>query len=342
MKTWLKIKNYVIYSIIATLLLLTGLYVYAEKTAVKYPDYSTYSSKQMGLKALYLLAEATGYDVYRYEGTARFIPDGVFLIIVRPELNRFSDNLERKYLKEWIERGNTMIFINDNSKQDIYGISEFTGISPNVLNSDKYSTVYGVKKGKIAYFENSDNYTNLGLKKVNPGIAFIKLLDASGIKGVYFNEYYHGFGKEGVSLWNLFGQAGTLITIQFFGGLFILLFYKWRRFGKPVTVFDIEKRKENENLYALSNIYIKSNANSIVFENYFKDFKKQLSKYLGFNIEPDNDELIRTAASNKFLNGMDIKSILDECRKYSHCGKMDKKRLIYLVKKMEEIRKGII
>jgi hypothetical protein len=114
-----------------------------------------------------------------------------------------------------------------------------------------------------------------------------------------------------------------------------------RRFGKPVTVFETVKRRENENVFALSNIYSKSKANVLVLETIMGNFKKELTKYLGLVGQPGDEELIAAAKGSKFLSDMDMEGLLNRCAYFLKSGGGNMKELVYLAQKIEKIRKGI-
>jgi len=158
---------------------------------------------------------------------------------------------------------------------------------------------------------------------------------------VIFNEYYHGMREPVLSVWDLIGPTGILIFTQLLVAIMVFMILKAKRFGRPTVNFKLIKRSENENLYALSNIYIKSKANSIVLENYLNSFKKDLARFLGFTDVPDDDELIKAADENNYLKPFKIKETIGAPSKYLNTGKRSISKLRKIVKAIEIIRKGI-
>lgn len=277
MKQYKKILSYVA---IILILVAAGLIVYGFKGDVAQSvEYSSYNAEVDGTKALYLLSEKMGYDVKRYERPARFLPDNVTVVAIDPSLEMLEGSLEKKYLKAWLEDGNVLILISPDCKEYI---NELGASEPEDFGQYDRGYKYSVGKGSIIYFAESYNYTNLGVKELDPGVQFIDALEEGKHKTVLFDEYLHGIGSSGTNLWDILGFGGKLVVVQLFMCALILIFIKSRRFGKPVVVFETVKRKENENLFALSNIYYKAKANSMALEIYLGSLKQELAKFLGF------------------------------------------------------------
>lgn len=335
------VKKVIIYVFIAVLVLAVGLAANRGSFKNKYADYTTYNTGDEGIKALYLLTGEMGYNRERFKRPVRFTPDGCVLVVIKPDWDVYMDELETKYLKEWIQRGNTLIFIDDDS--NICG--ELLGLlnANNEAGIDGYDgwSVYSAGKGKLYLNNSCEAFTNLGLKSYQEAAAFIHILDIEGGKYVLFSEYYHGMGTAGVTVWDIIGTSGILVLIQLIIGIAVFVFVLSRRFGKPVTVFETVKRKENENIFALSNVYARAKAYTLVLEAILRNFKGELSKFLGLKYVQENSELIAAAAGNKFLNEMELKGLLERCSHYIGAGGGSIKELVYLVQWIEKIRKGI-
>ncbi len=336
-----RVKKALIYGSIAVFLLLVGFYVYGSRVEERYPEYSTYNSSPKGARALYLLAGQMKFDSSRYDRPARFLADKVTMVAIKPDMDVFNDSLEKKYLKAWLDRGNTLVLLDDISGIERYPVEDLGLKFKEEFGGESSSSVYSVGSGKLIFIDEADNFTNEGLKKIDPGVEFINALDAAGNKTVFFNEYYHGTGSRAITIWDLMGQTGHLVFIQLLAALVILLYILSRRSGKPVVVFEVVKRQENENLFALSSMYIKARAGSLALETYLRFFKKQLSKFLGFGSIPEDHELLQAVAQNKFLSERKLGELLNKCKAYVELESKDNKQLLHLMGALEKIRKGI-
>lgn len=336
-----KIKKILAISSVVFVLLIIALIINSGSTKNKYDDYTTYNTDTTGTKALYMLTEQMGFHTGRFTRPVRFIPEGCTMVVIEPSVIMYIDDLEKKYLKEWLLRGNTLILSSSNSDLSIELINGLGAQKTNDVTDYASWMHFQVGKGSIYANDLPDNYTNEGLKSSNPALSFINILDMAGNKKVLFNEYYHGIGREGTTIWDIIGPRGELLVLQFVLGFSVLMYIFSRRFGKPVTVFETVKRRENENVFALSNIYSKSKANVLVLETIMGNFKKELTKYLGLIGQPGDEELIAAAKGSKFLSDMDMEGLLNRCAYFLKSGGGNMKELVYLAQKIEKIRKGI-
>ncbi|MCR4435544.1 MAG: DUF4350 domain-containing protein [Clostridiales bacterium] len=335
------LKRMLAYFFILGAILAAALILYAFRRGDTKPEYTTFSSGNNGVKALYLLTAQMGYDVKRYESTSRFLPDKVTLVAVKPDMNVFNASAERRYLKEWLSRGNVMIIIDTAGELSQYRLKEFSGLEPTFMEEEAGDRVYSVGKGSLIFLNNVESYTNQGLHGYRAGIRFIRILDGLKNNEVLFDEYYHGFGQSGLTLWDLLGATGRLVVLQMVLGIMVLMLSKAGRLGKPVTVLELVKRRENENLYALSNLYVKAKANGTVLQILLDDFKRDLSKLLGCDSSAGDSELTGAVSENKGLSKMRVGEILEECGDYIRRGSKDTRLLFKLAGKLDRTRKGI-
>lgn len=339
-----KIKKIAIYAVIIIVLLLAGLLAFDIKNdAEEATEFSSYNMTKEGGKALYLLADRMGFDVDRYKRPARFIADRVTMVAFAPDYEIFNDNLEQKYLLRWIKRGNVLVLIDIETKIDdgTFRLLQFADKS-SAFGDYGQNYIYNMGKGKVIFLGNYEGYTNEGLKALDPGVVFIDALNEASFKKVLFNEYFHGIGSPDVSLWDILNPGFRLALIQISIAALIFIYIVSRRFGKPLVVYEIVKRKENENLFALSNIYQKAKANNLVLELYLNNLKKDLARFLGFGKDTwDDTELLNAAEANKLLEKTDLKEVIAECNYYIKNGMKDQKKLLDLFKRLERIRKEI-
>ena len=210
-------------------------------------------------------------------------------------------------------------------------------------------------KGWLLLFDGGEELVNEHINGVSYAVSFLKILSQTGTKQIYFNEYYHNLNDSSIMVLEIIGPAGRLILLQLLIALAILIAVLCKRFGKPVEVFEIIKRQENENLTAISNLYMKSKAEGLVLETYLKGFRSELASYLGLSGEEDQNgdmQLTTSAASDKLLKDKNIGTLLEECGRFINYdtvvkksgrsyGRKNMRKLVHLVGKIEEIRKEI-
>lgn len=335
-----RFKKIMIYVVVIVVLAVAGMLVYGFKGDIEQSvEYSSSNFEGDGTKALYLLTKEMGYDVKPFTRPARFLPDNATVVAIEPVLDIINDNLEKKYFKAWLEKGNVLVLISFDG--DDY-LEELGATDPKNFGQYDRGYKYSVGKGSIIYFAGSEKYTNSGVKQLEQGVQFIDALEEGKHKTILFNDYLHGIQTGGPKLWDILGFGGKLVIVQLIMCLLIFIFMVSRRFGKPVVVFETFKRQENENLFALSNIYYKAKANSMALEIYLGNLKQELAKFLGFGKDDWSDkDLVNAAKSNNILKDLEVEAVFFECESFINNKKNDNKVLLSLYKKLESIRKGI-
>lgn len=315
--------------------------IYTTKKELGYPEYTSYSTDPNGVKVLFLLTEQMGYSADRFRDSSKKIPDGCTVIAVKPEISIFNQEAERKNLREWLQKGNTLILTDEISMLASLNLQGFTAQSPKNLDNKGGDKVYSVGRGFIYFLPNPSRYTNNGLKNPEGAILVMDILQKSVNRKVLFNEYYHGYASGGTTLWDLLGTTGRLVLIQLVLGLILLGFTAAVRFGKPEEVFRIVKREENENLFALSNLYTKAGAYALVLEIFLKRFKKELSLFLGMGLNAEIAEISACASGSLVLKDKDVGGLLEMCGEYIKNDGKSIKRLLYMVQRIEYLRREI-
>lgn len=339
-----RIKKSAVYIGIILIIIIAGLVSFDVKTEFEQDiDYSSYSTKGNGSKVLYLLAGKMGFDVRRYTRQSRFLPDKSTIVVFAPDTEKFNDPVEQKYLKEWLSDGNSMILIdNMYNYEENFDLKEFSGSSRKQFGEFGENYIFNIGKGKIIFLEEYEFYTNEGIRILDPGVLFIDALYASSHKKVLFNEFYHGVGNESASLWDLLNSGGRIALIQILVALLVYLYVISRRFGKPLVVFETIKRKENENLFALSNLYTKAGAYNLALSIYMENLTRELAKFLGFGTgNADKNELMAAAAANRVLKDMAVGEVIRESEILIETRSRDSKKFIGLFARLEDIRKEI-
>ncbi|KNY25046.1 DUF4350 domain-containing protein [Pseudobacteroides cellulosolvens] len=334
------IKKIIIFVLIAAFVVLVGVVMASMRDSRKYEKYTSYSVDEDGEKALYLLTEKMGYEAVRYKKTVRFMPDSVTMVVVQPDYYRFFDETELKYMKKWIEKGNSLILIYDDPEGNSNIIEKLGAVYDGKFQSYNEWATYKAGDGRMYVCNEIEIFANEGLKDKIGAVSFVDVIDSIGNSTVYFNEYYHNMG-EGVTVSDIIGFNGVLVFIQIILGIGVLFLAMSKRLGKPVVVFETVKRAENENIYALSNIYKVSKANPYVLDVMFKRLKTDLAKYLGIDTVHDNNELIRAASFDGRTRNLEIATGFSRCEQYINSDNRDINEFIYLAKWIEIIREEI-
>lgn len=334
------IKKSVPYIVVIALLIFAGSYVYGKTQEFDDIKYSSYSTKEEGAKALYLLTGQMGFRVFRHELSAAAFPEGVTMVLLDPE-QRLLNKLEMRLIGEWLARGNDMILVSYDSKL-LARFEEIVSGKKEELGSEFNVTSYKHGKGSLLFIDDFSQLTNERLKDYRPAAAFIKQLQRLGNQNIYYNEFYHGIGGGKVSSWDIMELAVQLAIIQLVIAAALLLYSLSRRFGAPIVVKEVMKRQENEKIFALSNIFIKARANTVVMEIYLESLQKELAKYLGVPAGSPVEELIVAAQGDPMLQRLDAANVLQKAMDTINQKQKGGRTTMDIVHRMDEIRKVIM
>ena len=306
----------------------------------EYPQFSTYSNKPDGYRALFLLTKKMGYKTSRYELSSKFLnnpkQEGVMLIIL-PDKDLINIE-EFNGINEWLSNNNTLVLVTNTQNATDINLDYLINSEEVVRKGFVYDKLYqySVNNNNI-YIFNEAELSNENINNYNDAITLMKILSASNTKNVLFNEYYHGIQKAAPTVLEVLGETGELIFIQFIIAILAIMIASWKVFGLPKKQYSIEKRIENENMYALSNLYRKYKGESIVLLNFLNRFETELCKYLGKN-GLTSAQIIDAVSYDKKLKGLEADKLLITCHRYINDNKKDSKLLSILVRRIDEIR----
>lgn len=280
-----RIKKWVNFILIAFLLVAVGIVLYSVTVYQNdFPDYSTYSAKPLGIKALYLLSQKMGYQVQRNHYPAKFLEDGAVMVVYRPGSLAFNEPEEQEYLEAWMSRGNTMVLVPDPltiSELWIFNtISEQKTWHEVIHSGDITITWYGLDNGQVCIIDQADAFMNTELKDSDAAPAFIQVLERIGNTDVIFNEYYHYLQKPAPGVWELIGIPGQIAAVQLLLALLLTIIRGWKPFGRVRNEGKLLKRPEAEAQKALAGLYMRMKAYPLVLSNYYGYFTQRYQRFL--------------------------------------------------------------
>lgn len=331
MKNFTPSKGYIF---ILLIILILGITIYniMENRSLDV-KYSTYNTKNYGTKVLYFLSEKMGYKVERFKQPAMFLADNYLCIIIKPNVGFYNDK-EQKYLRSWVEKGNTLMIADDSKVL-------FDSFLFNNSDSKKYSKYFEfkLKKGRIIVVIDANTLVNKSIftKKQN-GIDFIEILDGINKDKILFNEFYHGFGKKEVNLIDILYDWQLVIFVQILLAGLIFLLIKAQRFGRSLNLTENEKKIENENIYALANILNKSRVYIIILSVYTKILMDDLKRFFAFE---DENEIIDNLAFDYCINGINLPNLLLDIERIRKREIKKSTKIFDTIRDIEKIRKEL-
>jgi hypothetical protein len=256
-------RDLILFIILIPLFLWSAFYI-SIRVEGRLPAYSVINKSRQGCSVFYEALKKLKYSVDRslipIEGhdvnTVQIAAEGKIL------------NIEDKEISAWVEKGGTLIYLT-NSPLD----SVIDQLAPEIKGSfNKY------KKGKgqiIVY--SASHFTNKALTENTSGAyELIKVIEEHEYKNIYFNEshLYSASNKQG--LWDSIPLEIKYILYQLLIVIGAFFYYKGKRFGKAVPLYEEEERNENEYLYSAAALYKQAKCWDLMLENYYNAFLREL------------------------------------------------------------------
>lgn len=178
-----------------------------------------------------------------------------------------SFDLNSPKIRSWVEDGGNLLYLTYNG----VGFLETTEM-PKVLGS---LTVYSIGKGEIIIADSSA-LTNINLiKNKNKAYEIYKEI-AGKDKNIYFNESYIFSETVKLSLWDYIPVEIKFIIYQFLLVLGAFFYYKGKRFGPPIPLYEESEREENEYIYSAASLYRIAKCSDLMVDSYYKSLLREL------------------------------------------------------------------
>lgn len=255
-------KDIVFFLILIPLFLIGAFYIQSRMDN-KLPNYTVDNKARLGYSIFFETFKELKYPVER---SLKEIPSqDINSIQVAAETGGFGINSEE--IEAWIEDGGTLIYLTPQNLQFI----SYAG-TPEVKGSLR---VYTHGKGKIIA-TNIDNLTNKTLVR-NRDKAYELYSEMAALnKKIYFNEAHIYVKKVEATLWDYAPIELKFIIYQIVLVLIAFFYYKSKRFGKPIPLYEEVEREENEYLYSAAALYKHTRCWDLMFENYYRSLLKEL------------------------------------------------------------------
>lgn len=311
-----------------------------------YTPYTTHSAQPNGTKAIMLLLKQEGVPVAELL-TAAPEKEGL-MILVKPAEQSLQDQ-DWQQMLAWVEKGNTLLLASNNEK-DLYEkfgykVTKTNNAKDGLISSDNplladvgqlaltgktrlkkdnsmlfaYGDDDGVYlaesakgKGRVIFLTDPEILTNQQIKQKDNLILFLNIVRLYGQKGIWFNEYSHGYTLPKASR-NMFTWPFRLVTIQLALGVLLLFYYWGKRFGRPIPLPPKVGRISGNYVSSMANIYRQGQARKLILENIYEDFKKNAARYLGVSPQISNAELVKVFSGRPQLDTLKLENLLRRC-----------------------------
>ncbi len=297
----------------------------------QYPDYTVFSSKEYGASLIYDSLAIYGINVktgYRRIDENTSIKD--VYIIINPGYRYFYDS-DISDIGNFVKKGGRLILA-----ADLYLTSRIVSrldvTLTDVYDGNYYSQMLKYGDGLIMTLS-AEDILNGRLKDYRfTGEEIAKVLSLWDYDSAVFNEYYHGFGDDSVSMWKDLPFAYKLVVYQLLIAFVFFILSISKRFGKPIPLYEEVERTENEYIYAMANFFRSSKHYNSAAESYYRRLLEETSlRYkTGFSYARDNIRDIWTREKLPQIQLLD--RVISEYSK-----EFDKKRLKDFAKDVNDL-----
>lgn len=256
----------IILIIILIPLFLWGAFFISSRMENKLPRYTVINKAREGYSVFYEALKDLKYPVER---TLRPISEqDLDTIQIVTEQGALDINGED--IKAWVKKGGKIVFLSPRP----LGKIDYEDVSPIKQGS---ITNYNYHKGKIIVSDVS-YFTNEALMEdVSKAYNLVSEVDGNSYKKIYFNEYNIFVQGQKRSLWDYTPLGIRIIVYQLALVLIALYYYKGKRFGKPIPLYEEVERSENEYVYSTASIYRQANCWDIMVESYYTSLLKEMN-----------------------------------------------------------------
>ncbi|HMT06970.1 MAG TPA: DUF4350 domain-containing protein [Pyrinomonadaceae bacterium] len=198
--------------------------------------------------------------------------------------------------------------------------------------------------GRVVYVGDPFIVSNSGISLADNAQFAINLSRTDGL--IAFDEYHQGFGASSNRFAAFF--SGTPVVAVFFqlaALVGLVLFSRSRRFARPLSEIEPDRRTKLEYISAMAELQQRVNAYDLAIENIFRDFRLRTCRALG--LDPSTTSTVDLARAIAGRTGDQFESIyetLDKCEQIMFGSAVTKGQFVELVQKLRgiDIRLGTV
>jgi len=176
---------------------------------------------------------------------------------------------------EWVNKGGTLVYLT-NDKMPLFKFS----LDPEIKGNIK---IYHLNKGRIIVADTTFVTNKTLLNKTDNAYEILNEILSRPFENIMFSENYLFSKAEQKSLWQYIPLEGKYIIYQLALILLAFFYYKGKRFGKTIPLYEEVERTENEYLYSTASLYNLAKCWDLIAENYYKSLLGEI-RYSSSNL----------------------------------------------------------
>lgn len=266
--------------------------------------------------------------------------DKIQFIVLPANYMRF--NIDDDGVKDWIKAGGKLVCLYEDLDDTKLGFGK--EVDTFTISNENRASIYSYEKGMVLIGDSKLISNKTLTKDTNGAYWILQQIDEWGYAKVEFNEFYHYSGGKGKSLWNDIPKGIKFILYQLAFLIAAIIFYKGRRFGKPIPLYEEVERVENEYILSVAALYQKVGCWEVVLENYYNDFLIEAEKLFGKNecINKEWIELWRKKKLPKANKAKELYNFIEREINDNENKKKKSKKYLGMISIIEELKKILI
>ena len=243
---------------------LLGAFFISSRAGNMLPAYSVMNKSYTGYSMFLEALKELDYPVSRALTPINEADTDTIQMVV--ENKNFDVNREENIA--WVEDGGTLIYLISDGMQPI-----LTDVTPETTES---FSIYRYGGGRIIEME-AANLTNRALiKDTGSAYALVEEFNRLPAYEIAFNESYMYSALDQKSLWSQTPLEIKFIIYHLIIVLAAWFYFKGKRFGKAVPLYEESERSENEYLYSVASLYRHAGCHDLILEDYYRHFLWEL------------------------------------------------------------------
>jgi hypothetical protein len=179
-----------------------------------------------------------------------------------------SFDLNSEETKAWLNKGGILVHLAPENFRLLDFITQ-----PEI--KDKL-IIYKYGRGMVIGYDAFATTNKQLMSSTDNAYELLTEIGRQGNKKIYFNETHLFEASTNKILWDYVPLWIRFIIFQFILGLAALFYYKSKRFGKPIDLYEEVERNENEYLYSASSLYRQAKGYDLMVENYYSNLLIEL------------------------------------------------------------------
>jgi hypothetical protein len=256
-------RDLIIFLILIPIFLWAAFYI-SGRIENKLPAYSVINKSSMGYSVFYESLRELKLPVERSLKPVASQDTNSIQIVVPG--GSFDINSEET--KAWLNKGGILVHL----ATENFRLLEFVA-KPEI--KDKL-IIYKYGKGMVIGYDAFAATNKQLMSKTDNAYELLTEIGKQGNKKIYFNEAHLFEAETNKTLWDYVPLWIRFIIFQLIMSLAAFFYYKGKRFGKPIALYEEVERNENEYLYSASSLYRQAKAYDLMAENYYSNLLREL------------------------------------------------------------------